>query len=115
MKMCSEVCERECAKPQTTCFFRCIEKQCGELITQRFCERLSKGVEQKSKLQMSSGSWQGWQSWSGSGSISWDEQKVGSANWKNAENKQRDLVKQMHYGSQGPCAHGANLPEKHVE
>ena len=41
---------------------------------------------------MSSGSWQGWQSW-GASSGCWDEQKWESTDWKNAENDHTDIMK----------------------
>ena len=57
VEMCSEVCESECVESQHVCgSVHC--KQFVQLITQSF-SNVSRSVEQKSKLKMSSVSWQG--------------------------------------------------------
>ena len=66
-------------------------QQCEQLNTHSFpC--VSKSVEQRSKPKMSSGSWQGWQSW-GASSRFWDEQQWEGTNWKNAEHEQKDPIR----------------------
>ena len=73
VEMSSEACERECVKPQGTCFSIHLE-QCDQLTLQSFSNASPSAEQKKSKPKMSTGSWQGWHSWSASSS-SWDAQK----------------------------------------